>query len=100
MKHVAAINVFEILTVLVLTAYANKNHKMQCKNFMLFLVLFNIFDLGADKIIKFKELVLLFTSLIRGYAIITGQPLPDYANLQKYALTMFSRADLNNDQHL
>ena len=31
MKHVAVINVFEILTVLVLTAYANKNHKIQCK---------------------------------------------------------------------
>lgn len=42
----------------------------------------------------------MFTSLIRGYGIITGQPLPDHANLQKYAQTMFSRADLNNDQHL
>jgi hypothetical protein len=63
-------------------------------------VLFNIFDLEANKLLQFKELVLMFTSLIRGYGIITGQPLPDHANLQKYAQTMFSRADLNNDQHL
>jgi len=42
----------------------------------------------------------MFTSLIRGYSIITGQTLPDHGNLQKYAQTMFSRADLNNDQHL
>lgn len=99
MKNAAAINVFEILAVLTLTAYANKNHKVQCK-ILCYSVLFNVFDLGAEKIIKFKELVLMFTSLIRGYAIITGQSLPDHANLQKYAQTMFSRADLNNDQHL
>lgn len=46
MKITAAINVFEILAVLTLTAYANKNHKIQ--------VLFNIFDLGGEKIVKFK----------------------------------------------
>lgn len=73
MKNTAAINVFEILSVLTLTAYANKNHKVQ--------ILFNIFDLAGEKIIKFRELVLMFTSLIRGYAIVTGQSLPDHANL-------------------
>ncbi len=42
----------------------------------------------------------MFTSIIRGYAIITGQPIPEHGNLQKYAQAMFARADLNNDQTL
>lgn len=54
MKITAAINVFEILAVLTLTAYANKNHKIQGKYLYLISVLFNIFDLGGEKIIKFK----------------------------------------------
>ena len=64
------------------------------------IVLFNIFDLESNKIMQFKELVHLFISLIRGFAILTGQPLPEHANLQKYGQIMFSRADLNNDQNL
>ena len=63
-------------------------------------VLVNIFDLESNKLTQFKELVLLFTSVIRGYAIVTGQPMPDHAHLQKYAQNMFARADLNNDQNL
>lgn len=78
--------------MLTLTSYAHVNHKVQ--------FLFNIFDLSGNKLIQFKELVLLFTSLIRGYGIITGQSLPEHGNLQKYAQTLFSRADLNNDQNL
>jgi hypothetical protein len=59
-----------------------------------------MFDLESNKLTQFKELVLLFTSVIRGYAIVTGQLMPDHAYLQKYAQTMFARADLNNDQNL
>ncbi len=99
MKQTAPVNVFEVVSALTLLSYAHKNHKVQC-NFFTITVLFNIFDLESNKLTQFKELVLLFTSVIRGYAIVTGQLMPDHAHLQKYAQTMFARADLNNDQHL
>lgn len=84
--------VFEIVSVLTLMSYASTNHKIQ--------FLFNVFDLEANKALNFKELILLFVSLIRGYCIVTGQPLPEHSQLQKYAHTLFARADLNNDQNL
>lgn len=62
--------------------------------------MFNVFDLEGNKMIQFKELVLMFTSLIRGFCVLTGQKMPDHNSVQKYAQTMFSRADLNNDQNL
>lgn len=42
----------------------------------------------------------MFTSLVRGYCLLTHQNLPNHNNIQKYAQVMFSRADLNNDQNL
>jgi hypothetical protein len=92
--------VFEIVSVLTLMSYASTNHKIQCKFLSIILVLFNVFDLEANKALNFKELILLFVSLIRGYCIVTGQPLPEHSQLQKYAHTLFARADLNNDQNL
>jgi Ca2+-binding EF-hand superfamily protein len=62
--------------------------------------MFNVFDLESNKLIQFKELVLIFTSLVRGYCLLTHQNLPDHSHIQKYAQIMFSRADLNNDQNL
>lgn len=65
-----------------------------------YLVMFNVFDLLAIKTLKFSDLILMFKSVVRGYAFLTNQPLPDIALLEKYAQTIFSRADLNNDQNL
>jgi hypothetical protein len=62
--------------------------------------MFNVFDLMGSKSLKFNELILVFKSIIRGYALLTNQQLPDTHQLEKYAQTMFSRADLNNDQNL
>lgn len=42
----------------------------------------------------------MFKSVVRAYAYLTAQPLPDVHTLEKYAQTVFSRADLNNDQNL
>ena len=42
----------------------------------------------------------MFKSVVRGFAFLTNQPLPDVNLLEKYAHTIFSRADLNNDQNL
>ncbi len=42
----------------------------------------------------------MFKSVVRGFAIITRQTLPDIHLLEKYAQTVFMRADLNNDQNL
>lgn len=44
--------------------------------------------------------MLMFKSVVRGYAVMTKQPLPDTQLLEKYAQTVFMRADLNNDQNL
>lgn len=62
--------------------------------------MFNVFDLGSSKNLKFQDLILMFKSIVRGYAILTKQPIPDINLLEKYAQTIFSRADLNNDQNL
>lgn len=42
----------------------------------------------------------MYTSLIRAFGILTGQAMPEHGNLEKYAHTLLSRADLNNDQRL
>ncbi len=52
------------------------------------------------KILKFTDLILMFKSVVRGFAFLTNQPLPDIQLLEKYAHTIFSHADLNNDQNL
>lgn len=62
--------------------------------------MFNVFDLLSLKKLKFTDLILMFKSVVRGYAFLTNQPLPDVNLLDKYATTIFSRADLNNDQNL
>ena len=64
------------------------------------IVLFNVFDLQSQRTLKFSDLILMFKSVVRGFAIITRQPLPDIHLLEKYAQTVFMRADLNNDQNL
>lgn len=62
--------------------------------------MFNIFDLMSVKSLKFVDLILMFKSVVRGFAFLTNQPLPDIQLLEKYALTIFAKADLNNDQNL
>jgi hypothetical protein len=62
--------------------------------------MFNVFDLQSVKTLKFSDLILMFKSVVRGFAFLTNQPLPDINLLEKYAHTIFSRADLNNDQNL
>ena len=62
--------------------------------------MFNVFDLLSNKTLKFTDLILMFKSVVRGFAFLTHQPLPNIALLEKYATTIFSRADLNNDQNL
>ena len=42
-----------------------------------YLVLFSVFDLLAIKIFKFSDLILMFKSVVRGFAFLTGQPSPD-----------------------
>lgn len=63
-------------------------------------VMFNVFDLQSIKTLRFTDLILMFKSVVRGFAFLTNQPLPDIHLLEKYAHTIFSRADLNNDQNL
>jgi hypothetical protein len=63
-------------------------------------VIFNVFDLLSLNSLKFADLILMFKSIVRAYAYLTAQPLPDVHTLEKYAQTVFSRADLNNDQNL
>jgi hypothetical protein len=62
--------------------------------------MFNVFDLQSVKTLRFTDLILMFKSVVRGFAFLTNQPLPDINLLEKYAHTIFSRADLNNDQNL
>ena len=69
-------NVFEILSVLVLTSYTSYTYKIHCI-FYRNSVLFNVFDLDSSRGLQFKELILSFKSLIRGYCILTNQPIPD-----------------------
>jgi len=45
------------------------------------------------KTLKFSDLILMFKSVVRGFAYLTNQPMPD-------AHAVFSRADLNNDENL
>ena len=52
------------------------------------------------KSLRFTDLILMFKSVVRGFAFLTNQPLPDINMLEKYAHTIFSQADLNNDQNL
>lgn len=59
-----------------------------------------VFDLLSQRTLKFSDLMLMFKSVVRGYAVMTKQPLPDTQLLEKYAQTVFMRADLNNDQNL
>jgi hypothetical protein len=42
----------------------------------------------------------MFKSIVRGYAYLTNQPMPDIQILENYAHAVFSRADLNNDENL
>lgn len=67
---------------------------------VLYLVLFNVFDLPCNKNLQFYELILMFKSIVRGFSFLTGQKVPDNNLLEKYARALFSRADLNNDQIL
>lgn len=93
------INAFEVMSILILTAFTTYSYKVQC-TYPLIVVMFNVFDLLAIKTLKFTDLILMFKSVVRGFAFLTNQPLPDVHLLEKYAHTIFSRADLNNDQNL
>jgi len=62
--------------------------------------MFNIFDLFSSRTLKFSDLMLMFKSVVRGFCLLTRQALPDIQLLEKYAQTVFMRADLNNDQNL
>lgn len=78
--------------MLVLTAYTTYSYKIQ--------FLFNVFDLQGSKSLKYTELILMFKSVVRGFAFLTKQPLPDVQTVEKYAQAIFTKADLNNDQNL
>lgn len=65
-----------------------------------YLVLFNVFDLDGKKKISFSQLMLFFKSFVRGYCLLTGQPMPSSQLIDEYGHSMFSKADLNNDRHL
>jgi hypothetical protein len=54
---------------LILTGYTSYTYKIQCI-LLVILVLFNVFDLDGSKGLQFKELILTFKSLIRGFCII------------------------------
>lgn len=40
-------------------------------------VLFIVFDLLSDRVLKFSDLILMFKSVVRAFALLTQQPLPD-----------------------
>ena len=62
--------------------------------------MFNVFDLNSNKILKFRDLILMFKSIVRGFVFLTNQQQPDMNTLERYAQLVFSKADLNNDQNL
>jgi hypothetical protein len=93
------INAFEVMSILILTGFTTYSYKVQCTS-TLTTVMFNVFDLQSVKTLRFSDLILMFKSVVRGFAFLTNQPLPDINLLEKYAHTIFSRADLNNDQNL
>lgn len=85
--------------MLVLTAFTTYTYKIQCIE-LFNAVIFNVFDLMSIKTLKFSNLILMFKSIVRGYAYLTNQPMPDIQILDNYAHAVFSRADLNNDENL
>lgn len=93
------INAFEVMSILILTAFTTYSYKVQCTPSPTS-VMFNVFDLQSAKTLRFSDLILMFKSVVRGFAFLTNQPLPEIHLLEKYAHTIFSRADLNNDQNL
>lgn len=93
------INAFEVMSILILTAFTTYSYKVQCRLIPI-TVMFNVFDLQSLKTLRFSDLILMFKSVVRGFAFLTNQPLPEIHLLEKYAHTIFSRADLNNDQNL
>jgi hydrogenase maturation factor len=64
------------MSILILTAHTTLAYKIQCKIFA-HSVMFNVFDLMSTKNLKFGDLILMFKSVVRGYAILTNQELPD-----------------------
>lgn len=87
------------MAILVLTSYTTYSYKIQCSSLTI-AVLVIVFDLLSQRTLKFSDLILMFKSVVRGFALLTQQPLPDIHLLEKYAQTVFMRADLNNDQNL
>lgn len=87
------------MAILILASYTTYTYKIQCKK-SINLVMFNVFDLLSQRTLKFSDLMLMFKSVVRGFALLTKQPIPDIHLLEKYAQTVFMRADLNNDQNL
>jgi hypothetical protein len=75
-KFLDSLNVFEILSILILTGYTSYTYKIQC-TLLNILVFFNVFDLDGSRGLQFKELILTFKSLIRGFCILTHQNLPN-----------------------
>lgn len=87
------------MAILILASYTTYSYKIQC-NVIINAVMFNVFDLLSTRTLKFSDLMLMFKSVVRGFALLTKQPLPDIQLMEKYAQTVFMRADLNNDQNL
>jgi len=63
------------MAILVLGAFTTYAYKLQCTS-LLTQVLFNVFDLLSLKKLKFTGLILMFKSVVRGFAFLTAQTLP------------------------
>lgn len=52
-------------------------HLQSAVYYFINVVIFNVFDLQSAKTLKFSDLILMFKSMVRGFAFLTNQPLPD-----------------------
>jgi hypothetical protein len=58
------------MAILILTAYTTYSYKIQCTASII-LVLVIVFDLLSQRTLKFSDLILMFKSVVRGFALLT-----------------------------
>jgi hypothetical protein len=101
-------NFFQLLAVLIWTAYANRNSKILCRkkvysfvNFVyLGLVAFKLFDFDNNGAISYEEMMYMFRSTCKGFGRATHTQMPSREDMVLVANKTFHSADLNSDQIL
>ncbi len=95
------VDIFQLLAVLVWTAFANRHQKLKCtRESQPDLVAFAMFDFDRSGSVSLDELVIFFVASCKGIGRLTRAAMPKKAILQEIATTQFLIYDINNNKLL